>query len=204
MFTLDIKFDPQQNFYNSFMALKRTTPKQMEIAMRQILVYLISRVKDKIATNFRRNKGSGKLRASWGYHPPKTENGVTTGVFGSDVYYSRWHEFGKIVTPTTKAALTIPFWAAKKAFPPAHDLKETGKTFINKGGIIFLKQGGKYSTKYTGQAGLRGRYIPVYVLRKYARIPARPYLKPVLDYNVPQIMSIINKSLTHMIQSKGR
>ena len=196
MFELELQFDPTHSFYDALFGIKLNTPKQMNTAVKQIMVFLIDRVKDRIRIQFKQK--TGRMMSSWGYQEPVTSNGVTKGVFGSSVYYSKHHEFGKTVS--RNKPYSIPLTPLRN-ITPAHNL-DRKKTFISPHGVIFLKTGAKFSTKYTGQAGLKGRYIPLYILRNKFRIPARPFLRPTLDAHLGPLANILKKSLEAIVTQK--
>lgn len=99
-------------------------------------------------------------------------------VAGQKLKYAAVQEFGATIRPKKARFLAIPLRAAKTAsgvarFAPrqAEAAGYTG-TFVSHG-ILFGKQG--------------GQAVPLFVLKRSVRIPARPYMRPALAVMRPKI-----------------
>ncbi len=172
-----------------------------------LLIFLEARVKEKIISTFRSTpkitgqvtgvRAEGRLRSSWAREVKIDKNSVT-GILGSSAKHARLMEKGGTIRPVHAKALTIPFLAATggRIYPPAQDLRKQGLSILLKeSGIIALKDvKGKKSTEV--------KLTPVYVLKQSAKIPARPYIEPVLREWSPRIVDLIGGEVTKQFKKR--
>lgn len=133
------------------------------------------------------NVRSNRLRSSIGSRVYE-RSGELSAVVGSGarhgnrVKYANIHETGGTITPKRTKFLAIPLAAARtrggdqRAISP----KDFENTFI-RNGVIYQKQGKKI--------------IPLFVLKKSVRIPARKYLSKTLAMSQAKIMTQFQKQL---------
>ena len=137
-------------------------------AMRKILFILQADVKRRLSGESLRVR-SGILRRSIGTEI--REDGAEGRVGPQGIPYGRIHELGGEVRPVRARYLTIPLDAAKTpagvARGRATDFKNTFFRRSAAGNLILFMQQGK---------GI----VPLFVLKQRVRIPARPYLAPVM------------------------
>ena len=104
---------------------------------------------------------SAKLKGSLTYAPTEKKLTVTAGGTPG-VRYARIHQKGGTITPKRRKALTIPFPGGPADRPVPLRARDFKDTFVAKG-IIFQKQ--------------KHGIVPLFILRKRVRIPARPYME---------------------------
>ncbi len=180
-------------------------------AMNKCLIFLEARIKESIRAKLNRQP-TGRLSSDWSREVNFTGSGknmAMEGVVGTHVKYARIHEKGDMDhRPKTAQALTVPFFGTAGQYPAAKTLYGQGKTFIAKSksgarGIIFLSYGfagGTKGWKGMKKAGLPG--IPIYVLAKSVKIPARPYIKPVLDSYNRQLVDMLGSGWKATLEGK--
>lgn len=141
------------------------------------------------------------------------------GVVGSDgkpLVYAAVHEFGhKFKAPTKtggKQAYAIPL-------PPgtsesAEQLYRAGKTFMlnsGKSGVPITSKSGRGAGGAMYQKGIvflkaqyaGGRPRPIFALRRFMDVPARPYLKPAYLKNKSLIIKLLGESFK-AVYSRGK
>jgi phage gpG-like protein len=182
----------------SLTGIKQRGALGMYKALERTLIFLEARIKESVRNTLHNSrqvwgietggKGTGRLRSDWSHKIDMVGSRgdmSMEGRVGTAVIYAPVHEFGgkrgsptqpgQPITPVNAKALTIPFPGTAGQYPPARTL--FGRTFISrKSGIIFLIEQ-KMGKKATGER----KVIPIYVLRRQAVIPARPFVKPTLD-----------------------
>jgi hypothetical protein len=139
---------------------------------------------------------SGKLKKSVVNIPAKLENDEVHGGIAIGSAYARVH-FGKrgqttTITPKIAGALAIPLPAAMdghgnvKGGP--RDKAIWGNTFLNinqKGNAIIYGQALYVKGKKAGE--VKGRPVPLFILKKSVTIPARIYQEDLFDYVQPML-----------------
>jgi phage gpG-like protein len=102
---------------------------------------------------------------------------IGTGVaWAKSVVYARIHELGGDITPKRAQALTIPMPGVKgvaKNYPDAFCVKLKGKPFLAQ------REGAKLKV--------------LFFLAKQVSIPARPYMRPVLNRREPELRQAIDQ-----------
>jgi phage gpG-like protein len=182
------------NVAGTFQRLSNT-----EMVMKKVCVFFESRIKERIRATLRntprgsisRGEGgvasTGRLSSDWSHVVSFEEDGkVTKGVVGTKVKYARVHEFGEVITPKKKQALTIPFPGNVGAYPSAQSLRNTKKTYISKGIIYYVAQKG-------------AKPVPIYILKKSVKIPARPFVQYVRATYWGKFRDLFNDHITSSI-----
>jgi len=109
---------------------------------------------------------------------------VVKGVVGTNLVYGPVHEFGATIRPKERQFLTIPFpgggavTGLKVGRGSAREFKDT---FIHND-IIFGK----------GTAG-SDEIVPLFILKRQVTIPARPFIRPAIDRNAPNVRRIFQE-----------
>lgn len=184
----------------------------MYVAFVHALIFMEARIKEKIRINFRHSNSGvgvnavGRLSSDWSRVITMGTNEVE-GVVGTRVKYARIHEFGGVIKPRTKQALTIPFpGRAVGSLPPAYVLKNdpTRESFISKG-VIFAKEKhqkgskkGQWKTsipKIVKQRHGDLNIYPMYVLKKSVTIPARSYVGYVVNNFGPGVQKALGNAI---------
>jgi phage gpG-like protein len=109
----------------------------------------------------------------------------TKGKLGSNKVYAAIHEMGGTIVPKTKKMLAIPTKYARGRRPA-----DFQNTFVLQayGKAIIMQKTGKTDRSIR----------PLFVLKRSVTIPKRPFLKPALEYIVPQLM----ENISHAIAGK--
>ncbi len=123
---------------------------------------------------------TGALKSSIQALPvTQTEHELVGSVIaGQKLKYARVQEFGAVIRPKHARFLAIPLAAAKTGagvarFSPRQAAAAGYEsTFISKG-VIFGRQG--------------EQAVPLFVLKRSVRVPARPFMRPALAAMRPQI-----------------
>lgn len=115
---------------------------------------------------------TGRLMNAWGSNKTITEKGneVIGEMTSEGVPYAAIHEYGGTITPKSAKNLTIPTdnnrRADGSAIMTAKELFSSGKSFV-RNGTAFMTES-------------KGKIVPMFLLRKSVKIPARPYIRPAL------------------------
>jgi phage gpG-like protein len=188
-----------QQFYK---LLEKSTVKRMEGAC----ILIANKVKSSFSGGSMPNVRSGRLRASISYNYSQSGMGegkvdgiaakegvkgignpgsqwpILTGVVGSNVVYARVQELGGTISKKDKM-LTIPLDAAKTASGVSRGgARSFSDTFVKRskaGNLIIFQSKGK-------------DIVPLFVLKDKVVIPARPYLRPALEWSLPKIQKLFN------------
>ena len=162
--------------------IKRLTPEIRENGAREIMrlsVVLRETARQKY-TEAGLHVRTGALESSIQALPiTETEHEIIGKVVaGQKLKYARAQEFGAVIRPKHARYLAIPLAAAKTAAGVARFAPRQAaaagydSTFVSKG-VIFGRQG--------------DQAIPLFVLKRSVRIPARPFMRPALALMRPQI-----------------
>jgi len=162
-------------------------------AFRKASLFVENKLKENISGKILKVR-TGRLRASIGSRINISREGIS-GVIGSGVrqgnrvVYANIHEIGGIITPKKVQWLTIPLAGA---LTPAGDLRggatsarDFANTFIARN-IIFQRQG--------------KNIIPLFVLKKQVKIPARKYLSRTLEQTQRRIMQIMLDNISRALK----
>lgn len=163
--------------------------------MEQIAIFVETRIKERIRATLRntpRGTGhgggiaaGGRLSTDWTHTVTEFKNKSVKAVIGTKVKYAWVHEFGARLHPETKQALTVPFPGNVGHYPPAADLRAAKKTYMKKGSnVIYLREGD----------------VPIYILKKYVNIPARPFVSYVLTTYGDQIVGLLGNHVKMAIR----
>lgn len=166
-------------------------------AFRQGAVVVERKLKSNVTGSILKRR-SGHLAQSIQTNVYQDQQGVITARIGSGTRsgermpYSEIHETGGVITPKSVKYLTIPLAAAltPSGVPKKSRARDWPNTFVgkSKGGalIIFQKVGKK-------------NLIPLYVLKRSSRIPARNYMSRTLqatgNYFLMSVRGAIERSL---------
>lgn len=133
------------------------------------------------------NVRSNRLRSSIGSRIFERADGLSAMIGsgarnGGRVKYANIHETGGTITPKNSKYLAIPLDAARTKGGDQRNIspRDFENTFIRKG-IIYQKQG--------------KNIVPLFVLKKSVRIPARKYLSKTLAMSQAKIMTSFQKQL---------
>jgi phage gpG-like protein len=150
-----------------------------------------------ILQNIRSNSGlnvmSGKLLNSIGRSKKIREESqhMLVGEIGpKGVPYAAIHEFGGTIVPRNAQALTIPtpenLRRDGKPKITVQEAMESGDSFIRNDTIFLRMQKMGKGKKKDKVLGLD--FKPIFLLRKSADIPARPYLAPAISATQDEIL----------------
>lgn len=109
--------------------------------------------------------------------------GALSGAYGSDLRRSKIHEFGGVIK-AKKKNLAIPTKYARQGKRMHHGSSLWPRDYPP--GVLFRPAGKRYLAKAQGD-----KIIPMFILRPYVKIPARPTLKKSLARVIRRIDDMI-------------
>ncbi len=201
---IEIRFDGER-LGREIASAARLIASGLPKAMDRALLVLERRVKDRHLSG---PTGSTSLRArSARLRDSITsrltiEAGVPVGTVGTKVIYGRTHEFGGTIRPRRGRFLTVPLPAA---LTPAGVGRFTARELINN-----PEQAGFTGTWIAksiifGRRGRtqRSRPVPLFVLKRSIKLPARPFLLTSLIGARQEIEAIFGEELARGLEFGG-
>jgi len=172
-----VKVEGAEKLAKELKLLPLKVRKKAAQAMKEVLTgavgYVIKKHLTGGTTKTRLGVRTGNLRRSirWKVNESRLE-----GEFGSyDTSYAAIHEFGGTIRPKRGRYLAIPFRSGKTPAGVWKSPRLFENTFVRKN-IIFQKRG-------------KDKIVPLFVLKKSVKIPARPFINPTAEkYIIPKYL----------------
>lgn len=159
---------------------------QLKAELRRFLVWVAAEVAERHSGRWPGGTGEGTLSRRSGRavrairQSPRVQGSTLDNVQGTvgGPFYLRTHEFGATIRPKRAKYLTIPLPAALNAngTPKKARAREWDRTFFltsRAGNLLIVRRDGR-------------KIVPLYVLKRQVRIPARLGFRRTLEKQVPR------------------
>ena len=168
-------------------------PAALESTMQQIMFFLQATIQREKLSGSPLKVRTGRLRSSITNLVQRVGN-VIIGIVGTNVRYGAIHEFGGVIRPKSSKYLAIPLDAAKT---PSGVARGGPRSFQNT--FVRKTQAGNLIIFGKPNPGAK-EAEPLFILKKFVRIPARPYMRPALEENAENIRQLFRNTLVRMAE----